>query len=292
VHHLQRLSRYTSDITFCFDGDQAGRTAAWRALLVTLPMMRDDLQVRFMFLPEGEDPDTLIRKEGKEHFEERAQAALSLSSFFFQSLSAQANLSSMDGRARFVSLASGHLKQLPEGVFQKMMYEELAKRAKTDITQLIQKKKPPYYGRRAIPRARPPSALRSAITLLVQEPALAWQITNPLPPLTISGGAFLIELVENIKKNSLAHTGAVLEHWRDQKERSLLEKLAQLEHIVPENGIKNEFLGAIDQIKKLSYDQQIEDLLAKASKDGLSPEEKEHLYQLIHTKKQTAVETG
>ena len=70
-HHLSRLFRYTSEIVFCFDGDEAGRTAAWRALQVIFPLMHDNLQIRFLFLPEGEDPDSLVRKEGKAAFEKR-----------------------------------------------------------------------------------------------------------------------------------------------------------------------------------------------------------------------------
>ena len=128
--HLQRLFRFTNRIIFCFDGDQAGRTAAWRALLVLLPIMRDELQIRFMFLPEGEDPDSIIRKEGKASFEKRMQESMTLSHFFFQTLSKEADLSNMDGRARLVKLAMEHLNKLPDGIFQQMMLEELAKKAR------------------------------------------------------------------------------------------------------------------------------------------------------------------
>src|SRR5579872_117414 len=93
--HLQRLFRHTSEVIFCFDGDEAGRTAAWRALLVTLPIMHDEISIRFLFLPEGEDPDSLVRKEGKQDFENRIQNAATLSHFFFQSIAAQSNLTSL-----------------------------------------------------------------------------------------------------------------------------------------------------------------------------------------------------
>src|SRR5207249_2207170 len=90
AHHLERLFRYTTEIIFCFDGDKAGRTAAWRALTVLFPMLFGGLQVRFMFLPEGEDPDSLVHKEGKLAFENRLNtASLSLSTFFFQTLAQQ-----------------------------------------------------------------------------------------------------------------------------------------------------------------------------------------------------------
>lgn len=284
AHHLQHLFRYTTKIIFCFDGDQAGRTAAWRALQVTLPLVRDDTQVRFMFLPEGEDPDSLVRKEGKNGFEQRMQTALTLSSFFFQSISTQSDLGSMDGRARFVNMATQHLKQLPPGILQEMMFEELAKKARIDVTQLKQPKKTPYKKTNSA-KARSPSTLRLAITLLVQEPQLASDINETIPALEVPGAALFMELIENIKQYSLPNTGALLEYWRDRKERKLLEKLARIEHMIPTTGIKNEFLGAIEQLKKLAYNQQIKRLLAKAEQGDLSFEEKQLLHELIHNKK-------
>ncbi len=283
AHHLQHLFRYTTEIIFCFDGDAAGRTAAWRALQVTLPVIRDNAQIRFMFLPEGEDPDTLVRKEGRDRFEQRMQTALTLSSFFFQALSAQADLSSMDGRARFINVATEHLKQLPPGIFQDMMFEELAKKTRTDVTQLKQPKKASYKKTTTV-RARSPSTLRLAITLLVQEPLLASDLYETIPSLEIPGAALFMELIENIKKFSFPNTGALLEHWRDRKEKKLLEKLARVEHMIPANGIKNEFLGAIEQLKKLAYNQQIKQLLGKAAQNNLSLEEKQLLHELIHNK--------
>ena len=121
AHHLQRLFRYTNEIVFCFDGDEAGRTAAWRALQVIFPVMHDKLQVRFLFLPDSEDPDSLIRKEGKDCFENRIAAGMSLSDFFFQTVSKQADMNSMEGRARFAALALNHIKELPASIFQGMV---------------------------------------------------------------------------------------------------------------------------------------------------------------------------
>lgn len=284
AHNLQRLFKYTSEIIFCFDGDQAGRTAAWRALLVTLPIMRDDLQVRFMFLPEGEDPDSLIRKEGKESFEKRIQSASTLSHYFFQTLGSQADLSSMDGRARFVKLATEHLKQLPTGIFQQMMLEELAKKARIDVAQLLLFNSTPQTKTKP-QQARSPSTLRLAITLLIQDPPLAEQVVEPLPLLEIPGFSLFIQLIETIKKHSIATTGTLLEYWRERKEGKLLVKFAQIEHMIPATGIKNEFLGALTHLRKLANKQLIENLQAKAMQNGLSPEEKHYLQELIITSK-------
>ncbi len=281
AQHIQRLSRHTSHIIFCFDGDTAGRTAAWRALLVALPIMRDDIQIQFMFLPDGEDPDTLIRKEGKVDFEKRIETALPLSTFFFHMMSASADFSSVDGRARFVNACMEHLRQLPEGLFQKMMLDTLAKKARLDKVELSPSKKSEPVKKMRSPAARAPSMVRLAITLLVQNPALALCVTEPSFLSETPGTALLFELIDTIQQHSLPTTGALLEHWRDHADRKWLEKCIKDEHIIPLNDMKSEFLGAINQLKKAANKQQIELLLAKASQNALSLEEKQRLQTLF-----------
>ncbi|MEO8401958.1 MAG: DNA primase [Gammaproteobacteria bacterium] len=285
TNHLQRLFRHTAEIVFCFDGDQAGRTAAWRALLVTLPLIRDGLQARFMFLPDGEDPDSLVRKEGKEGFEKRMQQAASLSHFFFQSLAGQTDLSNMDGRARFVKLATEHINELPDGIFRQMMLDELAKRALVDVEQL----KPVNNARTKLPRpaapkVRSPSTMRLAMILLVQQPGLAKLIEEPLPPLNLRGFDLLRDVIELTQRHPDLTTGGLLEFWREREEGPILAKIAQTEHMIPENGIENEFLGTIQSLRKLGNEQDIERLLAKANQAELSQEEKQLLAELIHSK--------
>lgn len=283
THHLQRLFKHAPQIIFCFDGDQAGLTAAWRALLVALPIIRDDVQIYFMFLPQGEDPDSLIRKEGKERFEQRMSAAQTLSNFFFQTIGEQIDVSTTDGRARFVKLATEHLKNLPESIFQKMMFDELAKRARMDIAELKPKTlKPSYYARPE--KARTPSTLRLAITLLVQEPALASLITEPLATLDIKGFTLFTQLINIIQTNSITNTGALLEFLRDSEEIKLIVKFAQTELMTPKNGTSTEFIAIINKLKKLASKQIIEKLLSKAALSGLTEEEKKYLHELIHNK--------
>jgi DNA primase len=286
ANHLERLFRYTPEIIFCFDGDQAGRTAAWRALQVTLPLMHDGVQVRFMFLPDGEDPDSLVRKEGKAEFEERIQKSSTIADFFFQTLATQTDVSSTDGRARYVKLATDMLKQLPTGIFQRMMLEELAKRARIDVAQLSPQ--PSAIVKKPITsslKARPPSSLRLAMTLLVQQPALVELITEPLTPLDITGFDLLLQVINKAKENPHITTGGLLEHWRDHPDGQLLAKLAHAEHVTPEAGIENEFIGAIKQMHKLTQENVIEKLLAKAAHTGLSAEEKQNLSMLIGNQK-------
>jgi DNA primase len=281
-HHLQRLFRHTSEIIFCFDGDNAGRTAAARALQVTLPIMRDGLQVRFLFLPDNEDPDTLVRKEGKEAFEHRIANALTISDYFFQLIGTQTDLTSLDGRARFVKLASEQLEPLPDSIFKKMMIEELSKRARISVEPAKTARKT-AVSTPILKKSRPTSPLKLALMLLVQNPELAKTLNEPTPTLETKGYDLFVELITLAQQESLT-TGALLEHWRDRPEATLIAKLAQLEHMIPKQGIEIEFIGAVALLKKMSHEQAIERLLAKASQTGLNQEEKLNLQSLIEKK--------
>lgn len=124
--HLSRLFRLVPEVVFCFDGDKAGRTAAWRALEATLPQMEDGRQAKFLFLPEGEDPDTLVRRIGEEKFNDELSQSTPLETFFFDKLSVGIDVATMEGKARLSNLAKPHLKQLPHGVYGQLMQDRLA----------------------------------------------------------------------------------------------------------------------------------------------------------------------
>lgn len=287
VNHLERLFRHTAEIIFCFDGDQAGKTAAWRALQVTLPVMHDGVQVRFMFLPDGEDPDTMVRKDGKEKFIERMQNSSTIANFFFQTLATQTDVTSTDGRARYVKLATDLLKQIPAGIFQQMMLQELSNRARIDIDKINL-----HAGTTPVPVERPanpmkaksPSSLRLAMTLLIQQPRLVLLITEALPTLDITGFDLFTQIVAIARENPEIKTGALLEHWRDKSDAPILAKLAQQEHMIPESGIPQEFSGSIQQLHKLAQKQLIDGLLSKAAMTELSDSEKQYLSELIGNK--------
>ncbi|WP_320826369.1 DNA primase [Reinekea sp.] len=135
--HIQRLFKLTTEIIFCFDGDNAGKRAAIRALANTLPELKDGQQARFLFLPDGEDPDSLVRKEGFEGFMFRAKQAQSLPDFLFQHLQTQADISRLDGKARLVSIARGWIEKVPEGIFRQLLLGELSNLVGLPIEQII-----------------------------------------------------------------------------------------------------------------------------------------------------------
>lgn len=294
VQHLKLLFRYCPALIFCFDGDKAGRSAAWRALETVLPLLKDGQQVRFMFLPEGEDPDSLVRKEGTEQFKQRLQTATPLSEYFFATLSKGIDMHTMDGKARLAQLANNHLNKIPSGVFQQLMQNQLATLLGMDVTRLqalnpLVKTSTSRSKSKATAMTTPkrvPSPVRIAIALLLQTPDLIKHISNIdyLIQSTVPGVALLVELVTLLKQNPQASTGVLMEHWRDRKEAATLTRLAVWEHHVPVDGIEKEFLGVLERLKQNNQEQQVEKLLQKAGNEGLTNEERVLLLQLLKQK--------
>ena len=135
-HHLERIFKLVNEVVFCFDGDQAGRTAARRALDTAVPVMRDGLMVKFLFLPEGEDPDTLVRQEGLDAFMERVNEALPFSEFFFRALSEGLDLTSMDGRAQLSTRALPFIQGMQPSLLQQMMIDRISEMTGLGLDQL------------------------------------------------------------------------------------------------------------------------------------------------------------
>lgn len=136
IEHLNKIFRYTSEVIFCFDGDEAGRKAAYRALDTSLPVIVDGRSAKFMFLPEGEDPDTIIRKIGAKKFLELVANATPLSEFIFESLSAEYDHNSVDGKAKLSKLVIPLINKMPGGVFKTLMIRALSKRTDLEESEL------------------------------------------------------------------------------------------------------------------------------------------------------------
>ena len=134
--HLEKLFKQVNQVVFCFDGDEAGRNAAKRALENAIPTMKDGREVKFLFLPEGEDPDTMVRKQGPEVFEDLVQRAQPLSEFFYQTMSEGLDTNTLDGKARLAKLAAPHIERFPKGIFRQLMLDRLAKITELSSTAL------------------------------------------------------------------------------------------------------------------------------------------------------------
>ncbi|MDX1693253.1 MAG: DNA primase [Ketobacteraceae bacterium] len=134
--HLEKLFKQVSQVVFCFDGDEAGRNAAKRALENAIPTLKDGREVKFLFLPEGEDPDTMVRQQGPEVFEDLVNRAQPLSEFFYQSLSEGLDTGTLDGKARLAKLAAPHIERIPKGIFRQLMLDRLASITELSSTAL------------------------------------------------------------------------------------------------------------------------------------------------------------
>ncbi len=288
AEHLQRLFRVVPQVVFCFDGDRAGREAAWRALENALPVLSEGRQVRFMFLPDGEDPDSLVRKEGQAGFEQRLENASPFSNYFFDALSGRVDLGSIDGRAQLVEQARPLLKKLPQGVFRHMMATQLAEIARLDaaaLADLTGVPRPAAAPRRSAPVAGT-SPVRRAIRLLLQRPQLAEGLTelDALRGLELPGVSLLQAMIDLLRDSPHLRCGAILEHWRGQDEGRHLARLAQSPVDVPEDGLAVEFSDVMSHIAALRDEQALDRLLAKSRLGDLSDEEKHQLKQSLAAK--------
>lgn len=291
--HLERLFRVTPEVVFCFDGDEAGRKAAWRALETSLPLLGEGHYVSFLFLPTGEDPDTLVRKEGAGVFQDAARFT-PLSDFLFDTLSAQVNLTTLDGRARLVDLAKPLLSQVPSGALKQMLAQRLARLSDLDLRTLA-----PMVGAVRAPApggdARPGtiaapregrSLVRHAVTLLLHQPALALKVERAEQLLRSgqSGAELLAELIAFVQSNPNVGSGALVEHWRDRPEGRHLQKLLAQELATPADGVEAEFLAAIERLRALAHKTLRAELARKPLKD-MTEEEKSLLRQLSASEK-------
>lgn len=300
-NHLSRLFRMVPEVVFCFDGDKAGRTAAWRALEATLPQMEDGRQVKFLFLPEGEDPDTLVRKIGQDKFNEELANATPLETFFFDKLSVDIDVATIEGKARLSNLARPHLKQLPHGVYGQLMQDRLASLlgvSSDSLTKLLETQEeqeqppqmsppppdiPSYVPGNANPQGRPKPEVRrannglsnyrrpaavKAIELLLRNPEIALALDIDLSPLRSAedeSRKLLLSLIEIVQKDPTTKIFTLLGYCYGTSLGSQLTQLLKEEKITPTEGVEGEFRQIIDSImsdiNKKLYQLQISDML-------------------------------
>jgi DNA primase len=274
--HLELIFRTCPQVVFCFDGDRAGRDAAWKALQTSLPVMRDGREARFLFLPEGEDPDTLVRQEGTENFQRRIDDAPPLSQFLFDHLSAQVRMDSIDGRANLAERAKPLLEKIPLGVFRRMMLQHLEKLVGINSISLDKTK---FTGRQTArsgteykkPR---PTPIRMAIALLLDRPSLvttADEIDDRWTKWDTPGIPFLMQLLEIIRSHPTLNKAALLERWRGTPEFPHLNKLANYRFDIPGLDPEAELKDALRKLNQ-QYMKQSAPILGNLKPSELSAE--------------------
>jgi len=292
--HLEMLFRRADQVVFCFDGDDAGRKAAFRGMEAALPMMEDGRQVKFLFLPEGEDPDSVVRNKGPQHLEHLFDNADPLETFLFDQMAQGIDLDTMDGKARLSKLVAPYINLIPDGVFKTLLFKSLATRTDMDVESLrrlreIEKPVTADYDSasgpepgemqreadapfdypegyeplpdsedhyRAPAHTEPHSAvLLRALGLLVLKPSSASAVTDELLP--EQGGmlsSLLHDVVKQVRETPDLSTAALLGYWMGTDEGELLSEAAAKEVIDDEQHI-SEHLMAI--LNKLSRDRHV-----------------------------------
>ncbi|EDY87318.1 DNA primase [gamma proteobacterium HTCC5015] len=288
--HIQRLFRLVDDVLFCFDGDRAGRDAAWRALNNCLPALQNGKQVRFLFLPEGEDPDSMVQSEGKEAFEQRlAQQSQPLSEYLIDRLKAQCDTQSIDGISRYAALAKPLLEQIQADTFKRLLTEELARAVQRPVDQLFGQgglnAPPPTQGNTT--QKKPPKAQlsitppRLVIAALLAQPSLAQTVTDEDLALVASlderAVPFILELFQLLQQHPQLNTAALLDRYRDTPFDSALMELASYEFQAADK-IAIEFQDAFSNLLKRARKQRRQTLIQRPL-STLSDAEKSFLKQ-------------
>ena len=296
--HLTKIFRQTREVVFCFDGDRAGRQAAWRALENALPLAQDGRELKFMFLPEGHDPDTLVAEEGPEAFETRMKDALPLSEYLVQQLIADVDLDHVDGRAKLKALAGPLFARMPEGIYREMLADRLATRVSMPANKLKEffasgePRRPAnapelpirQRGRMSVGRG---NLLTQAITLVLHHPAAAAAIPEPdlLSSIEKPGVSVLKELLEQAATASSPNTAMLLERWRDRPEHERLTELAMQDPLVADSAAAaKELKMAVEKLlQEYGPRRRMDELLKKAQELGLNYDEKAELSSLLQS---------
>jgi len=299
--HLRRAFRLVSEIVFAFDGDRAGRAAAWRALQNALPEVKAGREIRFLFLPEGEDPDSLVGKEGAQAFEARIAAAVPMSEYLVAHLCEQADVSHADGKARFMALLQPLWERLAPGIYRDLLLERIG-----ETLHLPQEKLQQWLAHREGPavalapgptRSERPRAARQAgagrgslvtqaITLLLHFPAAASGVSEPqrvaLEQLQRPGIAVLAELLGQQVAQPATTMAQILERWRERAEYRRLTELAAVVPLISDAAAAGlELSQAVDRLldRELRH-RRLEALIEKARTERLADAEKLELQAL------------
>ena len=289
--HLKKLFKLVPEVVFCFDGDNAGRDAAWRALQQAIPLMEDGRSARFLFLPDGEDPDSQVRKIGSKAFVNSIGKATQLAEFFFENLCSQVDMESLEGRAKLGTLAMPLIKQFPNGLLRKLILDQLAKITGVDLGTLskmsgdksiVAKSQPFAPSEQSIQineaadtsnnKARTRStrsACRKAVNLILLKPGIVnnIEVDDSIKQLKSNDTDLLFEVINLAKNAPASSTHELLASIYGTPIGSQLIQLQDREQITPTAGIENEFREIVQYLSSIAKREEAQNtLLAEARK--------------------------
>jgi DNA primase len=294
--HLDRIFRLTDNVVFSFDGDRAGRAAAWRALENALPQVREGRQIRFVFLPEKHDPDSYVNEYGSDAFMQAIDEGIALSDFLIGELSSQVDMTTIDGKARLAELAKPLVNNIPQGVYRELLIDSLADTVGLSAAKLERMlgqapdrqsrpaPKPANEGkrRRSASASGRPSAVRRAITLLLNYPEAVNKLDiEMLADVSRPGVDLLHDLIETVQKEPNITTAGLLERWRHDDKGRHLGKLAAIEVPAEEDfDASAELAACLEQLAAAGRRERIDFLIEKQRLSSLTDEEKAEIRAL------------
>ena len=286
AEQLHTLFRTVKEVICCYDGDRAGRDAAWRAMDNALPLIQDGYAIKFVFLPDGEDPDSLIRVQGQKAFEAILDQAIPLSKFLFNQLNSKIDTSALEGKAALIDSFQPYLKKLPDSILKESIINELANSFGTGSEQLKEKLQqsltlaPKVKNNNVQTKVTP---VRLAIALLLEYPHIVNSLPDPaiLRTIDLPGVALLNELILLCQRNPDANSAQLVEYYRDTQQGRQLTKLMCWQHHVVEDAAEHVFLDSIEKLLDNFVAQRIEVLLQKARSKQINESEEQELQALL-----------
>ncbi|AFV84220.1 DNA primase [Alteromonas mediterranea] len=297
--HIQMLVRATSHIVCCYDGDRAGREAAWRALENALPALKDGVRISFLFLPDGEDPDTMVRQVGKEAFMEMLDSAMPLSRFFFENLLKTHNVGTPEGKIALKKAAMPLIESTLGEDQKQMLLEELAKhtgefdrfKLQQDITKANQGSKQAYSPSRNQVNKPKLSPLRMLIRLLLDKPELASMCEDVQIDIFAGSKAAGMDLLRDVHRYCLANpkakTAQLVENFRDHPHSSTIAKLLLQEHLVKDEDAERVYNDSFARLLDGHFDSRIETLISRSRVQPLTQAEKQELNLLMRERQKS-----
>ncbi len=298
-YHIRALFKAAPEIVFCFDGDNAGRLAAWRAMQTLLPMLVDGRLVSFVFLPQGQDPDSMVREEGEEAFLERIAKGEPVTSFILRSLQEKVDLERHDGKAKLIEDFAPIYAELPESLLRGMLVEEIGsctgvapERIEARLNQSDRPRHSNAY-RQAPGGARRGDSDRllstRALAVLVQNPQLGSAVerqTHHLGDPQHPNIRLLVEILSILADSPDITTAALIERFRDSEHFDWLHQLASMRHDVADDGLEQEFAGMIQKFRLLVQEQRNQAEISALQSGDLSDDELMRIHRQIQESQQ------
>lgn len=289
--HFQLLFRYTNELVLCFDGDRAGQQASWKALEAALPYLRDGRQLRFLTIPSGHDPDSLVRAQGPQQFLDLARTAQPFSEYLFAQLTHSLDMQSIESRANLMRSATPLIAKIPEGVFRSLLEQKLAELSGCDPSPQPAPRSPSVTGfsppqtrRSSKPK---PSLMRLFLALLLYKPTLA-SLLNPTTRRLIcaapKGGSLAQKILSVLEEHPEVSSESLEDIFKGKPEEGFIKELltwAANNMVADADRLDAEFQGTVHKLEQRITQQRLDALLEQSLHTALSTTEQDELRTLL-----------